>query len=147
MLDPGFLWLLLADGRRARILSEERRGALLQEVTRLQIEAADRIASRDRAARAFDSVGAGRHAMDGGRNLHEAEEAVFLRRVADEIAAAEARESFAHFVIIAPPRALGLLRAAWPERVLARLRADLAKDLLDEADTALRERLRELLRR
>lgn len=91
-------------------------------------------------------VGAGRHAMDGGRSLHEAEEEKFLKRVADRLGEAEKRDQFDHLVIAAPPRALGLLRNMLSAGVKARIRASLSKDLLDEPAPKLRERLIELLR-
>jgi protein required for attachment to host cells len=148
MLQNGAAWFLIADGRRARVLIEERRGAILSEPADLKFEigAGDLYEPQDRPARAFDSAGTGRHAMDGGRNLHEEEEEKFLRRVAQHIGAAEKTGSFHHLVIAAPPRALGILRNHLAPAVLARIRAEAAKDLLAETAPELRERLRELLR-
>jgi protein required for attachment to host cells len=148
MPQEGVTWFLLADGRRARLLVEPRRGATLQEPAdwALSIGADDLYAPRDRPARSHDRFGEGRHAMDMGRNLHEQEEEGFLQRVAGLVADAERRMEFDHLVIAAPPRALGLLRGALPAAVQARLRADVAKDLLGEDVAALRARLTDLLR-
>ena len=112
---------------------------------------ADDLASLARALetrppRGFDRVGSGRHAMDKGRNLHEAEEEKFLKRVADRVGEGEKRKAFDHLVIAAPPRALGLLRSLLPPAAQQRIRAETAKDLLDEDAPKLRERLRGLLR-
>jgi protein required for attachment to host cells len=101
---------------------------------------------QDRPPRSFDRAGAGRHAMDGGRSLHEQEEANFLKRVATTIGDAERHNKFDHIVIAAPPRALGMLRTLLPTGVRERVRAETPKDLLDEPTPKLRERLRELLR-
>jgi protein required for attachment to host cells len=149
MLEDGPTWLLAADGRRARVLIEARRGAALETPAEwaMQIGAEDLYDAQDRPPRSFDRVGAGRHAMDGGRDLHEAEEEKFLKRVADRLGEAERRGQFAHLVIAAPPRALGLLRALLAAPVQARVRAEAAKDVVDEDAAALRERLREMLRR
>jgi protein required for attachment to host cells len=148
MLSNGTVWLLLADGRRARVLVEERRGAALSEPTAwvMQISEEDLYDPQDRPPRSFESVGAARHGMDGGRNLHEKEEENFLKRVAARVTEAEKQGGFAHLVVAAPPRALGLLRAQFPPAVKARVRNELDKDLLDEDTPRLRERLRELLR-
>lgn len=146
MLEGGRTWFLLADGRRARLLTEERRGAELQVVWKMEIGPEDRYEPQDRPPRSFDSVGAGRHAMDKGRSLHEQEEEKFLQRVADRIGASEKQAAFEHLVVAAPPRALGLLRANFSQSVQTRLRATASKDVLDEDESALRERLRELLR-
>ena len=146
MLQGGRTWFLLADGRRARLLTEERRGAELQTAWSMEIGPEDMYDPQDRPPRSFDRVGPGRHAMDKGRSLHEQEEEKFLRRVADRIGAGEKQAAFEHLVVAAAPRALGLLRANFGQSVHARLRATAAKDVLDENEAALRERLRELLR-
>lgn len=146
MLQHGTTWFLVADGRRARVLEELRRGAQLQEPWAMEIGEGDLYEPQDRPPRSFDSMGAGRHAMDGGRDLHEAEEEKFLRRVAARLGEAEKQRAFEHLVIAAPPRALGLLRSMLSDAAQARVRAETAKDLLDEDAPKLRERLAELLR-
>lgn len=148
MLKEGAVWFLVADGRRARMLIEERRGAALTEQADwiMEISADELYEPQDRAPRAHDRMGAARHAMDEGRNLHEEEEAKFLKRVANRIGEAEKKGAFSHLVVAAPPRALGLLRASLPGAALQRVRADLAKDIVDEDAPALRARLQDLLR-
>jgi protein required for attachment to host cells len=106
----------------------------------------DQYDPRDRPPRAFDRKGSARHAMDKGRNLHEMEEEKFLKRLAARIGEAEKQGAFDHLVIAAPPRALGLLREYLPAPVLARVRAETAKDVLDETQPQLRARLGALLR-
>lgn len=149
MLQDGTAWMLVADGRRARVLIERRRGAPLEEPEDwvMQIGEEDLYDPQDRPPRSFDRTGAGRHAMDGGRSLHEAEEEKFLKRVAGRLSEAEKHNQFDHLVIAAPPRALGLLRNMLPPAAKARIRADLSKDVLDESAPQLRERLIELLRK
>ena len=148
MLQNGPAWFLLADGRRARVLIEERRGAQLQAPPdwNLEIGPDELYDPQDRPPRSYDRVGSGRHAMDKGRSLHEQEEQNFLKRVAERVGEAEKRKQFDHLVIAAPPRALGALREMLPAPVRSRIRAETPKDLLDEAAPKLRERLTELLR-
>lgn len=147
MLEDGPTWFLAADGRRARVLIEPRRGAQLQAPQELAMEIgeAELYDAQDRPPRSFDRVGAGRHGMER-RDLHEAEEENFLKRVADTLADAEKGGRFVHLAIAAPPRALGLLRNLLPAAVKARIRAEAAKDVVDEDAAALRARLREMLR-
>ena len=147
MLQNGPAWFLLADGRRARVLVEERRGATLQDDWQMEISDDDLYDPQDRPPRGFGSVGNGRHAMDKGRNLHEQEEGNFLKRVAERVAEADKRKKFEHLVIAAPPRALGALRDMLPAGARARIRAETPKDLIDEDDASLRDRLRDLLRK
>lgn len=146
MLQDGSAWFLVADGRRARVFVEPRRGASLQGGWRMEIGRGDLYDIQDRPPRKFDRVGAGRHAMDKGRNLHEAEEEKFLKRVADRIGDAEKMKQFEHLVIAAPPRALGLLRTLLPRAAQGRIRAATPKDVLDEDAPKLRKRLTDLLR-
>lgn len=148
MLENGTAWMLVADGRRARVLIEERRGASLEERADLAMEiSADELYDiQDRPPRSFDRVGAGRHAMDKGRSLHEAEEEKFLKRVAQRVGEADKQNQFDHLVIAAPPRALGLLRSLLPASTQSRICATTPKDLLDEPAQKLRERLQDLLR-
>jgi len=148
MLQDGTAWILVADGRRARVLIEQRRGANLEEPSDLGMEISeDELYDiQDRAPRSFDRAGAGRHAMDGGRSLHEMEEEKFLKRVAERLGEAEKQNQFDHLVIVAPPRALGLLRDLLPAGAKSRIRADLSKDLLSEPAPKLRERLTDMMR-
>lgn len=146
MLQNGRAWFLVADGRRARLLCEERRGAALTEPWSMEIGEEDTYDPQDRPPRSFDRVGAGRHAMDKGRSLHEQEEENFLKRVAQRVTDAEKQGEFDHLVIAAPPRALGLLREKLANAVQARILADTPKDLVDENAEQLRERLSELMR-
>jgi protein required for attachment to host cells len=148
MLHNGTAWILVADGRRARVLVEERRGASLEEPDdwAMEIGPDELYDAQDRPPRSFDRVGAGRHAMDKGRSLHEQEEEKFLKRVADRVSDAERHNQFDHLVIAAPPRALGLLRSMLGPGAKSRIRADLSKDLLGESALELRERLSDLLR-
>lgn len=148
MLQNGTAWMLLADGRRARLLVEQRRGATLVERAdwAMEIGPDELYDPQDRPPRSFDRAGAGRHAMDKGRSLHEQEEEHFLKRVADRLGEAERHNEFDHLIIAAPPRALGMLRHMLPAGAKSRIAADLSKDLLDESAPKLRERLTELLR-
>lgn len=145
MLQDGTAWFLVADGRRARLFAEQRRGSPLQEAWSMEIGESDLYDAQDRPPRAFDRVGAGRHGMER-RDLHEAEEENFLKRVADRIGEADRQKAFDHLVIAAPPRALGLLRNKLSDNARQRIRAEASKDLLDEDTQKLRERLTELLR-
>jgi protein required for attachment to host cells len=148
MLSNGSTWFLLADGRRARVLVEAARGATLDAPSELEMEISeDELYDvKDRPPRSFDRVGAGRHAMDKGRSLHEQEEVKFLKRVADAVGEAEKHKRFEHLVIAASPRALGILRDKLSAAVRSRIRAETPKDLLDETAPQLRERLTDLLR-
>jgi protein required for attachment to host cells len=148
MLDNGKAWFLIADGRRARVFIEQRRGAALQAPDEWDLEIADedKYEPQDRRPRNSNSVGGAKHAVGADQSLHDAEEDNFLKRLASRLGEAEKRKQFDHLVIAAPPRALGTLRGYLPNAVRSRVRAETPKDILDEDEPKLRERLRELLR-
>jgi protein required for attachment to host cells len=148
MLQDGSTWFLLADGRRAKVLVEQRRGAPLQARDDLAMEIGpdELYEPQDRPPRNDNHAGAGRHTIDRGLTLHEQEEQNFLKKVAKTIGDAAKQNQFDHLVIAAPPKALGILRGELPDGVRQRVRAETPKDLLDEEAPKLRERLQELLR-
>lgn len=62
MLQNGTAWMVVADGRRARVLVEQRCGAALEEPAgwSMEIGPDELYEAQDRAPRSFDRVGAGR---------------------------------------------------------------------------------------
>ncbi len=148
MLADGSTWFLVADGRRAKVLVEQRRGAALEEPAgwAMEISEEELYEPQDEKPRSAQRAGQGRHTVGNRRNLHEAEEENFLKRVAERIGEAEKHQQFEHLVIAAPPRALGLLRTLLSDGAQNRICATLPKDLLDEPVPKLRERLQEALR-
>ncbi len=137
----GSTLILVADGRRARLYEEPRRGADLIQRAAHDIADEDLYAPQDRPPRTFESATPHRSAMEK-RDLHEAEEENFLRRVAGLVG--EAMGAFDHLVVIAPPRALGLLRAGLPEAAGAKIAHTLAKDVVSEDAVAIKRRLGDL---
>lgn len=144
MINGGVTWVLLADGRRARVLVEAKRGGVMAEQAAWAISEDELSHPQDRPPRSFESAGAHRHAMDGGVDLHEEEEKKFLKRVAGELSQACQARAFDHLVVAAPPRALGHLRNALPDAVRQKIEAETPKDLLSESEEAVRARLKEL---
>jgi protein required for attachment to host cells len=146
MIQEGRTWLVVADGRRARLYLEPRRGAALTADWAMEMGPEDRFELQDRPPRSFDRVGAGRHSMEGKFDPHEEEERRFLKRVADRVGEGMKTKAFDYLALAAPPRALGVLREALPPAALALISAETAKDVLDEGPERLRERLKELRR-
>jgi protein required for attachment to host cells len=145
-MPAGRTWILLADGRRARLLVEPRRGGELSESKdwTMSISEAELYDLQDRPPRAFDRVGVGRHAMDGGFDPRAEEERKFLLRVARRLTDAVKAKQLQHLVLAASPRALGVLREALPAEARALVRHETPKDLLDEPAEKIRERLANL---
>ena len=99
----------------------------------------------DRPGRAYDSQGAGRHAMQPPTDPHRHEERAFAHEVAAVLDEACDRGAFHHLVVVAPPKALGDLRAEFTDAVRKRIIAELPKDLTKVAIHDLPAHLRDVL--
>jgi protein required for attachment to host cells len=76
---------------------------------------------------------------------HDDGERRFLRRIAAKIEEGAEQHAFDHLILFAPPRALGVLRAALPEPVSRLIVADAPLDVVDEGISAIARRVRRLL--
>lgn len=142
------LWLVVADGSRARILSRHGRNEPLQEIETVESTAA-RLRSReigtDSPGRAYDSGGQGRHAMEPPTDPQEHEKTAFLDELAGRINAEVAKNAFDDLVLIAAPHALGRLRDKLDKQAVQRVVADAPKDLTGRPLKDLAKQLEDLL--
>lgn len=126
-------WVLVADGARARMLLAKGRGQGLEPVAEAEWRPSrepTRELGTDKPGRAFESASPGlRHAMEPKVAWQRFEKARFAREVAEMLAEAARREAFDAIVIVAPPQALGDLRAILDAAVAARITAEIPKDL------------------
>ncbi|MGI9414753.1 MAG: host attachment protein [Hyphomicrobiales bacterium] len=131
-MKPVKTWILVADGARARVVLNAGPGKGVEEIEGLDFrsehpQSGDIMA--DREGRAFDSQGSGRHAMERPSDPHRNAKKAFAERLAAMLDKHAARDRFNRLVIVAPPQALGDLRAALSRGVRDRVSAELAKDL------------------
>lgn len=145
MEDGGVTWVVVADGGGARVLEERRRAGDLVEHThrRMAPASSDRPGARPHRATVHERAGSGRHAASGPTRQDETETR-FLKRVAAELARVEGEGGFDHLVILAPPRALGLLREDLTPALHRRLQASGPHDCVRETPEQIRHRLRDL---
>jgi protein required for attachment to host cells len=139
----GKTWVVTADSAHARVFEERRRSAELRELPdrAMRFQDEDRLRAHRHLATSHDRAGYGRHGA--GERDPDAEAARrFLRRVARELDAAAQRGAFDSLVVIAPPRALGILKAELPPGLHARLAATEPHDAIREDAEQVRERLR-----
>ncbi len=125
-------WVLIADGSRARLFVNEGVGkglkpALNQEFIGTNLPG--REISSDRPGRSFDSAGVGRHAMEPPTDPRRYEAQAFSRGIAEILEAARKQGSFDRLVVVAPPKALGDLRAEFSGKLRDLVTAELNKDL------------------
>ena len=125
-------YVLIADGARARLFVTQKgieglRPALDQEFIGTNLPS--REIGSDRPGRSFSSAGSGRHAMEPPTDPHRYEERAFIRDVAGIIEQALQRGEFQHLIVVAPPKAMGDLRAEFSAELRKRVTAEVAKDL------------------
>jgi protein required for attachment to host cells len=97
---------------------------------------------RGPSPRAQESVGRHRHRIERRLSAHEANEEKFLAKIAERVEAVMAQFSATTLILCAPPRALGILRAALAgsgrDYALATLDKDLTKETAEQLDRRVR---------
>jgi len=83
----------------------------------------------DKPGRAFSSVGNGRSAVEE-TDWHDQEEQRFLQRLAGHLDAEVNAGNAKSLIVVAPPRALGVLRQAYSPNLRSALRAEIDKDFV-----------------
>ncbi|MFG1403423.1 host attachment protein [Xanthobacter sediminis] len=83
----------------------------------------------DRPGRVHESAGVSRSAVEI-TDIHTAEEAAFLRRLAERLEALAAAGEVRRLLLVAPPKALGVLRDALGPQARAVVEGEVAKDLV-----------------
>lgn len=123
-------WVVVADGARALIL-ENVGDKLYPDLRTKEVYKQDGPKSSDlgtdKPGRAFNSVGNRRSAMEQ-TDWHDQEEQRFLVRLAERLDKALLAGETQSLVLVAPPRALGVLRQQMSPRVREALRAEIEKD-------------------
>jgi len=133
MVRRAIVWLCLADGEHAKILTPTEDGRGYSVVT--QFDSADahrptRALGTERPPRTQESAYSGRHAIEPRRDLHAASKAAFMRFLAEQLDRAGARGECDAMVLVAPSYCLRLLRGGLSPATLRKLRATKAKDLI-----------------
>lgn len=141
----GTTWIVAADGAEARVFEERVLAGDVREVSDFHMKANghDWPSAHRHTATAHESAGSGRHGA-GGREPADEAERRFLRRVAAELDAAAGRRAFDSLVIMAPPRALGMLKAELSSALAAKLAGSEAHERVRDNAEAIRQHLRDL---
>lgn len=130
-------WVLICDGGRARVVARMAEGHRLGTVAGLTL-ATDLPRSKDleseRPGRSHESHGASRHAYEPRSDPHDQLEAEFLVRIVTAVAGRHEQGEFDRLVVVAPPKALGLIRAKLPDALRKVVLAEIAKDLTKTPD-------------
>jgi protein required for attachment to host cells len=123
-------WVIVADGARALVL-ENVGDRAYPDLRTKEVYKQDDLKTRelgtDRPGRSFSSVGHGRSAVDQ-TDWHDQAEQRFLAGIAARLDRAIVAGEIKSLVVVAPPRALGVLRKQYSTHVRQALRAEVEKD-------------------
>jgi protein required for attachment to host cells len=125
-------WVIVCDGKKALVLENAGDEKFLNLKTREVFDHPDlrtHELGTDAPGRSFSSVGNGRSAMEQ-TDWHAQEEEKFLRKLAGHLDAAIKAGEAKSLILVAPPRALGVLRHAYSHNLRDALRAEIDKDLV-----------------
>lgn len=128
-IGPG-AWVVVCDGAKALILENAGNRQYPDLRTKVVLEQANPPTDEqgtDRPGRAHASVGAARSAV-GQTDWHDQGEEKFLKDLAEKIH--RAVHSGKELVIVAPPRALGMIRENYTPAIKQALREEVDKDLV-----------------
>jgi protein required for attachment to host cells len=133
-------WVVVADGSRARLFFNQGPGKGLHPLPDGNISVEHpptREINADRAGRTFDSAGEGRHAKEPSTDPHRNSKRVFAQKVANRLEQGHRQNAFDRLVLVAPPQALGDLRASLDKGVRTKVSGELNKDLTHLKDHEL----------
>jgi protein required for attachment to host cells len=125
-------WVVVCDGAKALVL-QNAGDAKFPNLKTLEVFEQEDLATHeqgtDRPGRMPAGVGPGRAAV-GQTDWHDRAEEAFLTRLAHHLDAAVSAGKTKSVILIAPPRALGMLRPAYSQALKGALRAELDKDFV-----------------
>jgi protein required for attachment to host cells len=125
-------WVVVCDGKKALILENIGDWKFPNLHTREVFEQDNpptHEQGSDAPGRSFQSVGSMRSAMDQ-TDWHEKAERDFLHDLMGRLDAAIGAGDTSSLVMVAPPRALGIIRAAYSPHVRSALRGEVDKDFV-----------------
>ena len=125
-------WVVVCDGKKALVLENAGDEEYLNLKTREVYEQPDlktRDIGTDAPGRTMNSIGGQRSAMDQ-TDWHDQEEQRFLHNLLGRLDAALNQGQTKSLIVVAPPRALGVLRPAYSHALRAAVRGEIDKDLV-----------------
>ena len=125
-------WVVVCDGAKALVLENDGdiRAPNLKTVQVFeQKDLATHIIGTDAPGRTFSSVGSARSAVEQ-TDWHDQAERAFLTQLAQHLEQALASGKTKSLIIVASPRALGMIRPAYSHAVKGAVRIEVDKDLV-----------------
>jgi protein required for attachment to host cells len=128
---PEGAWVVVCDGRKALFLENagdaEFPNLKTREADKAEASATSDLGT-DSPGRVYQSVGERRSAVEQ-TDWHDKAEEEFLTDLVKRLDAAIEAKTMTHLVVVAPPRALGMMRHAYTDRLRGAIHAEIDKDL------------------
>ena len=125
-------WVVVCDGAKALIL-ENAGDAKFPNLKMRDVYEHKALATHelgtDKPGRSHSSVGHG-HSAVGQTDWHDQEEQTFLADLVKKLDAAVEQHTVKSLIVVAPPRALGVIRPLYSTALRAAVRAEIDKDFV-----------------
>src|SRR5450755_380025 len=125
-------WVVVCDGAKALVL-ENTGDAKFPNLRTVEVFEQKALATHeigtDAPGRSHSSLGHGRSSVEQ-TDWHDQAERTFLAQLVKHLDAAIAAGKTKSLIMVAPPRALGVIRQAYPSAVRAAVRAEVDKDFV-----------------
>lgn len=147
-MKPLRTWIVVVDGGHAKFLQfVGRKAGALTIPGHVYARPAKRTheLGRSKPPRVSQSKSPARHAIQPRVDLHEHEEELFLKDVVHNLEVAFEANAFDDLVVLAPPKALGLMRKLIPQRMQDHVIGEVDGDYTDYADQAISKVVIDLL--
>jgi protein required for attachment to host cells len=126
-------WVVVCDGAKALVL-ENAGDAKFPNLKTVKVYEQKDLATHELGAeapgRAFSPAGHGRRGTIEQTDWHDETERTFLAQLVQHLDGAIAAGKTKSLIVVAPPRALGMIRSAYSHAVRGAVRAELDKDLV-----------------
>jgi len=123
-------WVLVADGSRARIFVKGYKkldNIMGQDFVGENLK--DREIYMDKAGRSYESANSARHAYEPRTDWHQYNKELFAKELCTILERANENSEFDELIIISPPKTLGDIREHLGKQTLARVTAEIPKDI------------------
>jgi protein required for attachment to host cells len=148
-VKPVRLWILIADGGRARVLLSAGPGHGLVPVAGMVFDAELPMShdiGSDRPGRSHESHGPARHAIEPHSDPHQQLKQKFVASVIDVVERKYTSGDFDKLAVVAPPPTLGLIRPLLSEGLKGVIVAEIDKDLTKVANIDVAGHISDLVR-
>lgn len=134
------IWILIADGSRAKIFEKTKHDYLSipgSEMTGNRMLDAEALS--DKPGRTYSSHANIRHSYEPKTSWHEHQKHDFAKQMSHYINKAHEKKEFEHLIIIAPSKVLGDLRNFLDKNVLSKIYSEIHKDITKLTDVQIKD--------